>query len=143
MKRAPGMVLPRLLETCEEVNEMTSTANEPKIKRPTLEQLTKAFKLAKSAAIDADPGDGLENDGGTCNFDTPTVCLHGMREAAVLQAAQDADVSVTSMKWCGRKRYFLDGFLRGQALRRTRMMEAALRALREFGLDAMGYYHAD
>jgi len=108
------------------------------------ETLTQAFREAAAAALAADPGEGLENDGGTCNFDTPAISLPGMREKAVQACAEAAGITASAFDWLGGRRWFfvhVPTF--GQANRRTRMAEAACRRLKELGLNAVMYCQAD
>jgi hypothetical protein len=111
--------------------------------------LGELFKRANEAAIAADPGDGLENDGGTCNFDTPGFKCKHMRMKTVRDAAAYAGVGISDVELYGT--WFLVRVeLRGQAARRTKMMEAAQEVLVDFqesgklpGFEAIGYYQAD
>jgi len=112
-----------------------------KIDRDTLIQ---AFREAAAAALAADPGEGLENDGGTCNFDTPAVFLPGARERFVEECAAAAGISASAFRWLGGRRWFFVFVpLKGQANRRSRMAEAGCRRLKELGLDAVMYCQAD
>lgn len=116
-----------------------------------VQALAQVFREAKEAALAADPGAGLENDGGTCNCDTPAFRIKGAREAHILAAGEAAGVKPQPFDWFGGRRwYWLNVPLFGQANRRTRMMEAAQRVLRDAqetgriaGLEACGYMQAD
>lgn len=111
------------------------------------ELLIEAFRRAKEAALAAD----APEDGGTCNFDSPTVKVEGTEFLLETYAAQAGITvsKVTSSKrdyWTGW--YFVEVPLRGQGNRRCRMMEAALAVLREYeakipGLKVRGYYQMD
>ena len=91
------------------------------------------FKAAKEAAIAADPGEGMKNDGGTCNLDTPAFKIKGMRRQTIEKAARKAGVGVTQFHWFGgRIWYWLDVPRRGQANRRSTMSSAASKVLSEF-----------
>jgi hypothetical protein len=94
--------------------------------------LADLFARAKQAALDADPGDGPENDGGTCNLDTPAFRAKGCRSSVIQAAAERAGLSVSEFHWFGGKRWWwLHVPLLGQANRRATMAEAAARVLRE------------
>ena len=105
--------------------------------------LVEAFKRAAAAAVAADPGEAM--DGGTCNFDTPTIRVPGVSEATVRKSAEDAGITATAFRWLGgRKHFWVNVPMHGQGNRRTTMMEAALKVLREYPeLNAVGYYQMD
>mgnify|MGYP000861740910 FL=1 len=113
-------------------------------------ELARVFRNAKAAALAADPGEGPENDGGSCNLDTPAMKIPRAGKA-IEQAAALAGVEVTNFSWFGsRSWYWLHVPLMGQASRRTRMMQAAQRVLnaaaesgRFPGMTACGYMQAD
>lgn len=111
-------------------------------------ELAKVFVEAKEAAIAAGSD---ESDGGSCNCDTPAFRIEGARAKTIAEAATIAGVEADPFNWFGGRRWFwLRVPLLGQALRRTRMMEAAQRVLRAAqesgripGLEACGYMQAD
>lgn len=94
------------------------------------ELLVDVFRRAEAAALAADPGEGLENDGGACNFDTPVFFLKGARLADVMGAALAVGIGVTRSTWMGRPTYFLNVTMRGQGDRRTKMGRAAYDVLK-------------
>lgn len=120
-----------------------------------VDALADLFRRAEAAALAADPGDGLENDGGSCNFDTPAFRVERMQEATIQEAARLAGVRVEPFNWFGGRRWFwLMVTLRGQGNRRSKMMEAAQRVLNAAapeagrtgihpGFRACGYYQMD
>jgi hypothetical protein len=116
-----------------------------------VEQLAELFIRASLAAEQADPGEGLENDGGTCNLDSPAFRVDRCREATIRQAADLAGVSVCAFTWFGGRRwYWLNVPLRGQANRRSKMACAAGKVLRDAadageikGLEACMYMQSD
>jgi hypothetical protein len=117
---------------------MTTVA---KINRETL---IHAFREAAAAALAADPGEGLENDGGTCNFDTPTIHLPGARERFVQDCATAAGIEASAFSWFGGRRWFFVFVpMKGQANRRSIMAEAGCRRLKDLGLHAVMYCQAD
>ncbi len=118
---------------------MTTTT--AKIDRKTL---VDAFREAAAAALAADPGPGLEHDGGACNFDTPAIQLPGIREKFVQDCATEAGISASAFDWLGGRRWFfvlVPSY--GQANRRSIMAEAACHRLKELGLEALLYCQAD
>jgi hypothetical protein len=130
-------------------NDPEYTKPEPKNVSRKVNDLATLLLRAKQAATDADPGEGLENDGGTCNLDTPAFRIDRWRESDVMQAAEVAGVQVTAFTWMGGRRWFwLNGCTKGQANRRCRMMEAAQSVIREgetliAGFHACGYCQCD
>lgn len=107
----------------------------------TLKVLTEGFKLAKAAAQAADPGDGLENDGGTCNFDSPAFNIPRINTTVLEQAAADSGCRVNDFTWFGKRYYWLGVDTKGQANRRTRMAEAAYRVLKDYLSATMPQAH--
>jgi hypothetical protein len=106
------------------------------------ETLIHAFREAKAAALAADPGPAA--DGGTCNFDTPAICLPGIRERFVRACAAEVGIDASPFDWLGGRRWFFVFVpLNGQANRRSLMAEAACRRLKELGLQAVMYCQAD
>jgi hypothetical protein len=110
--------------------------------------LADLFRQAKWAAVAADPGE--ENDGGTCNFDTPCFAVPEQDVHAVGLAAGRAGLTVTPVDRFAGVNYWLMVPLRGQAHRRTRMMEAAQDVLNKAaesgafpGFRAFGWYQMD
>lgn len=97
-----------------------------------------ALKAAKLAADGHNAGD----DDGTCNLDTPVFFPGRLRTATIQAAAEAAKVSVNVGTW-GRSRCVFVYVTQGQANRRTRMAEAATRALKEKGLEAATFYQMD
>jgi hypothetical protein len=103
--------------------------------------LVHAFREAAAAALAADPGQ--DADGGTCNFDSPTIFLPGVREKLVQECAAEAGIGFSARKWFGRRYFFVETPAYGQANRRSIMAEAACRRLEEMGLKAVLYCQAD
>ena len=108
------------------------------------ELLVMAFKAAKAAALAADLGEGLENDGGTCNFDTPIIVLKGWGLTKVKKAAKRAGLTVSQVagRYCAGN-YFVHVPVHGQAMRRTKMAVAATKSLEAAGYEARMWYQAD
>lgn len=105
---------------------------------PTHEELVAALRAANDAAKAARG----TVDGGTCNMDTP-VLFTRRREAFVAKAAAEAGVIVRKGSWMGRVCYFVQVEYEGQGDMRTRMVEAATKALKAAGLAAQTYYQMD
>lgn len=105
------------------------------------EKLASLFVRAEEAARAADSDD----DGGTCNFDTPAFRIDGCRDSVIREASRISGVPVDDFKWLGGKRwYWLRVTMNGQANRRTRSMDAAMRVLKSAtdipNFRACGYY---
>jgi hypothetical protein len=106
-----------------------TTATQTKV-----ETLVEIFRQAKIAAEYAGQND---EDGGTCNLDSPAFQIKGMRQEAIEAAAATAGVDVTDFRWFGGKWFWVCGFLKGQANRRARMSRAATQAMRELAPEWM------
>ena len=106
----------------------------------TKDELTKLFIAARDAAIAADPTE----DGGTCNFDTPSIRIENARQSMIEEAAKAAGISVTEFTWFKRRWFWVNVPLHGQANRRTKMAQAANDVLKTRPeLNAMMYYQMD
>lgn len=92
-------------------------------------KLVDAFIAARNAALAADPGQ--DNDGGTCNFDTPAIRIDRLPEPKLIAAASEAGLTVCGFGWFGKRWYWLNVPLNGQGDRRTTMSDAAYRTLRD------------
>jgi len=104
--------------------------------------LANALAGAEMAAELADPGDGLQNDGGSCNFDTPMVCRHGLRKSQIARVFALCGIEIQKGYRAGQ--WLITGFgLKGQAMRRTLMAEAAGRFLSDAGFNAGVHYAVD
>lgn len=91
--------------------------------------LTGLFRRAETAAMEA--GVDLE-DGGTCNLDHPAFRIDRVRESSIQKIATRAGLDVTPFQWFGgRKWFWLNVPLYGQANRRARMAQAASKVLQE------------
>ena len=105
-----------------------------------LAPLADALTLAKAAAFAADID---TEDGGTSNFDQPALRLEGWRDSTVQKVARATGVDLTPFQWFGKRWYWVGTPLHGQGNRRTRMAEAATKALKDAGLKAQTYYQMD
>jgi hypothetical protein len=91
--------------------------------------LVEAFKAAKAAGELAGVN---EEDGGTCNLDSPAFKIKRVPAKLIKAAADEAGVSVSEFTWFGGRRWWwLGGFLDGQGNRRARISQAATAALKE------------
>lgn len=95
--------------------------------------------LAGKFAEQANP-----EDGGTCNFDSPTLILPRWRKALVKQAAEEAGTSCFEWKSFGISGEFVfTPHARGQGNARTRNARAVMNMLKTMGYDASMYYYID
>lgn len=107
-----------------------------------IRRLAEALRAGKAAA-EAARG---EDDGGSANLDEPFLYGHGLTEVVVQRAAHEAGVSIgsryRSSMWNG---WFLGALTSGQGAMRTRMAEAAAKAIEdaEAGIAACVYYRLD
>ena len=109
------------------------------------QKLISALKNAELAAVAADPGQ--DADGGSCNFDKPAIQIPNIRETTMKKIAEDSGVDLYPFHWMGNKKwYWVRTSSNGQANRRTTMMEAALKILKDEspeGVRVQGYYQVD
>lgn len=94
----------------------------------THEQLVAIFAEAKKAAEDADPGHN--NDHGSCNADTAFI-YPGRSSKKLIAAAAEAGIKLKPDHMHGRKTLDIYFPAYGQADRRTTMIRAGLKVLRE------------
>lgn len=112
----------------------------------TVAQLAEIFKVGNEAAKAADPGP--DDDGGSCCFDCPAFMIPRARKDKIEAAAELAGVRVTHYTRRGGGSEWWLSCTNGQALRRTRMAEAATKAMRELvstipGMEVRTYYALD
>ena len=93
-----------------------------------------AVALADSANVD---------DGGTCNFDSPTLRLPRWNKAHVQEAARVAGVGCFSWTGWGSPEWVICPRVPGQANRRTKCAERMHEVLTELGYDSGLYYQMD
>jgi len=114
-----------------------------KVDEAAIERFALALKSANKAAIEADKG--IENDGGTCNFDTPILDFKGWKEIEIQKLSQLSGIRIgdkmTSKFWKGCRMIYVQ--MNGQGANRTRMAEAAFKSLQEAALPASMYYQMD
>lgn len=111
------------------------------------EAFTQALEMARKAATAADPGPGLENDGGTCNLDSVVVRFpRGTRHDKIRKLLGDDQASALT-GWPFKGFWFIHVGALGQANRRSKMTEAAYHYLKgrseELGVDVSMYCQMD
>lgn len=105
-----------------------------------VQKLVEALKRTNEAAL----AEANTNDSGTCNFDTPLICLKGWKSSDIKEASESAGIEIGEQLSGWHKGYrFVSVKLYGQANRRTLMAEAAKRSLVADGYDASMYYQMD
>lgn len=82
-------------------------------------------------------------DGGTCNFDAPSIEWNRANEKKMKQAAKEAGTGVFKWKLYGHTRWVFSVPGGGQANRRSRKAEAMTEYLKAKGYNAMTYCQAD
>ena len=97
--------------------------------------------LALAAGRDAEALN--PEDGGSCNFDSPAICLPRWKSSLVKQAAEEAGSGCFEWKLFGTKLWVFRPDTHAQGNARSRNAEAVVRALKEMGYDAMEYCQAD
>ena len=99
------------------------------------DDLRKVYEIGKAAA------DQVE-DGGTCNFDAPSISLPRWQSAKVKQACKEAGCGCFEWKSFGR-RWVIRFRIAGQAYKRETAAEAMTKALAGMGYDALTYCAMD
>ena len=117
-------------------------APEPDQNLSKTEKLTRALRRAAVHALEH----VTDDDGGTCNFDSPVLIVEGsgMRTADVMYAVTQAGLrgwKGTERAWKGT--VILNGFQHGQGNRRTNMAEAFRDSMVSDGYRCMMYYQMD
>lgn len=107
------------------------------------EALKKALERAKIVADMA----WQEDDGGTCNFDSPTLDYRamGMSKKKAMETIEEAGLSCS--EWHGYRGCILGlvicGMTKGQGNCRTAMAEAFHKSLKADGIESDMYYQMD
>lgn len=99
------------------------------------EDLRKVYEIGKAAAAQVE-------DGGTCNFDAPSISLPRWQSAKVKQACKEAGCGCFEWKSFGR-RWIISFRIAGQAYKRETAAEAMTKALAGMGYDALTYCAID
>ena len=85
-----------------------------------------------------------DDDGGTCNFDAPSLHLPGWEKKKVVAAAKEAGLGCFVWNLWGHKSYVFSiqkGV--GQGYTRTKAAEAMQEYLKRLGYEGMTYCQAD
>jgi len=106
-----------------------------------IEQYAAAIKAAQLAANAVDKSE----DGGTCNTDTVVIDFSGWRYNAINKVAQLSGISIGDKlsSWMWKGCCFIHFNTKGQGNNNTRMVEAANKKLKEFGIPSSIYYQMD
>lgn len=99
------------------------------------DDLRKVYEIGKAAAAQVE-------DGGTCNFDAPSISLPRWQSAKVKQACKEAGCGCFEWKSFGR-RWVIRFRIAGQAYKRETAAEAMTKALAGMGYDALTYCAMD
>lgn len=99
------------------------------------DDLRKVYEIGKAAAAQVE-------DGGTCNFDAPSISLPRWQSAKVKQACKEAGCGCFEWKSFGR-RWVIRFRIAGQAYKRETAAEAMTKALAGMGYDALTYCAID
>lgn len=104
----------------------------------------KVFDLAIALAKARNAAEEYSNtdDGGTCNFDCPTVRLSGWRKSDVEKACNLAG-GIYCQKWDGYRYNWHFDCMSGIGNRRTMMAEAFSAKMNELGYEASVWYAVD
>lgn len=107
----------------------------------------KYAKLAEDLRAALAVGRAAENadreDGGTCNFDSPSLYLPRWNYSLIERAAREAGCSCYEWKLFGSKNIVFTPDSGAQANARSRNAEAMCDELKRRGYDAMMYYQCD
>lgn len=107
------------------------------------EALRKALERAKHAAELASQAD----DGGTCNFDSPTLDYRAMRMSKKKAIETIEQTGLWCFEWHGYGGSILGlvlcGMTKGQGNCRTAMAEAFNKSLKADGIESGMYYQCD
>lgn len=128
-----------------EIAERVYREMEQRFTQPDLTGKYKQLYLDLLDAFTAGQNAMLENpeDGGTCNFDAPTLTLPRWNTAKVKQAAQEAGLGIFEHKIFGAREYVITPEVCAQGNARTRYAEAMRDSLAAAGYDAGMYYQMD
>lgn len=134
-------------EAEEQYNDMVHRYTELyKPKEPEYKPLTGKYKKLSEdlkAAIETAKLFDNGEDGGTCNFDSPSLALPRWNESKVKQAAKEAGTSCFKWELYGGARYVFTPPTRAQGNRRCRVSEAMCKALTDLQYDVLEYCAMD
>ena len=105
------------------------------------EEITNALLKAKEVAQEFINTE----DGGTCNFDSPTIDYREMhlQKSKVIEAIEAAGLRCFEWKLYKNIKLVVCGIGSGQGNRNTRMAEAAHNSLKKDGISTGMYYQMD
>lgn len=105
--------------------------------------MDKYEKLTEDLRVAVNETKHLEEteDGGTCNFDSPSLALPRWRSDKVEAAVHAAGLH--TRKWSWLNRWVISTPSSGQGNRRTRRAEAMCDILKQRGYDTLMYYQMD
>lgn len=95
----------------------------------------KVYEIGKAAAAQVE-------DGGTCNFDAPSLLLPRWQSAKIKQACEEAGCGCFERK-CFNRRWVICFRISGQAYKRETAAESMTKALAAMGYDALTYCAMD
>lgn len=98
------------------------------------DDLRKVYEIGKAAAAQVE-------DGGTCNFDAPSILLPRWQSAKIEQACKEAGCGC--FEWKCYRRWVICFRVAGQAYKRETGAEAMTKALTAMGYDALTYCAID
>lgn len=125
----------------EDMIERFTVRNKPT--KPIEKPLTGKYAKLRDdliKAVEAGKKADYGEDGGTCNFDSPSLLLPRWQEKKIKQAAKEAGIGC--FKWYGA-RYVFSTPTRAQGNRNCRVSEAMCKALTELNYDCVEYCQAD
>lgn len=101
------------------------------------QRLVELFRQAGLAALKASDD---EEDGGTCNMDSPAFRIDRMLTSTIKRLAKTANLSACEFTWMGKRWFWLNVPLYGQGNRRARMAKAAADVLEAANGQIEGFH---
>ena len=128
----------------EDMIERFTVRNKPS--KPIEKPLTGKYAKLRDdliKAIEAGKAADFGEDGGTCNFDAPSISLPRWQEKKVRQAAKEAGISCFKWDLYGGARYVFTTPTNAQGNRNCRVSEAMCKALSDMQYDVLEYSSMD
>lgn len=103
-----------------------------------------SYEILKKALIDAKKAANFawqEDDGGTCNFDSPTIRYKEMKMKRSKVVAIIESLGMSCFQWLDS--LVISGCTSGMGNRRTAMAEAFSKKLNDLGISSGVYYQMD
>jgi uncharacterized protein YqgV (UPF0045/DUF77 family) len=115
------------------------------VKTKAMKTLIDTWANAIKEAVKAADSASVIEDGGTCNLDSVVIDFTGWRQTAIRTVAEKAGVEIGDKlsSWMWKGSCFVNIPTNGQGNNNTRMVEAAVKKLKELGLPASTYYQMD